>query len=200
MPADEHAARVPDGRASSRPEGFAARVTRELRGGSKAALADVYDRFAETLVRDVRRHTGRDEAFALDCLQETVVRLATNPPLCTTDEELRAWLRVTAIRVARTALLAEARRSRREGAYAAERQRGTEVEGTGHVRRSDDADAELRRALSQLDDHERDLLRLRVLHGWSIPAIAQWIAMEPRRLESRVRRLFERLRERGSAS
>ena len=176
----------------------AAWITRELRNGSHEALAEAYDRFAEAIVRDVRRRTGRDEAFGLDCLQETMVRLAANPPACATDGELGAWLRVVAIRVARTALVAESRRFRRERAHAAER-RSAHVDGSAGERRAEDDEADLDRVLSQLDDDERELLRLRVVQGWSIPAIARWIAMEPRRVESRVRRVLARLRERGRA-
>lgn len=174
-------------------------ITRELRKGSHDALAEAYDRFAGAIVRDVRRWTGRDEAFALDCLQETMVRLAANPPACSSDVELGAWLRVVAIRVARTALVAESRRVRRERAHVAERARSGGVDGTAGERRIEEAQADLDRVLSKLDDDERELLRLRVVQGWSIPAIARWIAMEPRRVESRVRRVLARLRERGRA-
>lgn len=177
----------------------AAWITRKLRNGSHDALAEAYDRFAEEIVRDVSRQTGRDESFALDCLQETMVRLAGSPPACSSDGELRAWLRVVAIRVARSALVAESRRVRRERAHAAERWRSASIDGSAGERRAEDDDADLDRVLSQLDDDERELLRLRVVHGWSIPAIARWIAMEPRRVEGRVRRMLARLRERGRA-
>ena len=187
MPSDEHAETIAPDRELPRADRDAAWITRELRNGSHDALAEAYDRFAEAIVRDVRRRTGRDEAFALDCLQETMVRLAANP-----------WLRVAAIRVARTALVAESRRVRRERAHAAER-RSAHVDGSAGERRAEDDEADLDRVLSQLDDDERELLRLRVVQGWSIPAIARWIAMEPRRVESRVRRVLARLRERGRA-
>ena len=176
----------------------AAWITRELRNGSHDALAEAYDRFAGAIVRDVRRWTGRDEAFALDCLQETMVRLAANPPACSSDGELGAWLRVVAIRVARTALVAESRRIRRERAHAVEL-RSANVDGSAGELHAEDVEADLDRVLSQLDGDERELLRLRVVQGWSIPAIARWIAMEPRRVESRVRRVLARLRERGRA-
>lgn len=175
----------------------AAWITRGIRNGSQAALAKAYDQFAEAIVRDVRRRTGRDAAFALDCLQETMVRLAVDPPICSTDGELGAWLRVVAIRVARTALVAESRRARRERAHAAEWARSGGANGTAAERSIEEAQADLDRLLSQLDDDERELLRLWVVQGWSIPAIARWIAMEPRRVESRVRRVLARLRERG---
>lgn len=198
MPSDEHAETIAPDCELPRADRDAAWITRELRNGSHDALAEAYDRFAEAIVRDVRRRTGRDEAFALDCLQETMVRLAANPPACSSDGELSTWLRVVAIRVARTALVAESRRVRRERAHAAER-RSAHVDGSAGERRAEDDEADLDRVLSQLDDDERELLRLRVVQGWSIPAIARWIAMEPRRVESRVRRVLARLRERGRA-
>ena len=197
MPSDEHAEPVPREREAPRAGRDAAWITRELRTGSRDALAEAYDRFAEAIVRDVRRRTGRDEEFALDCLQETMMRLAANPPSCAADEELGAWLRVVAIRVARSSLVAESRRVRRERAHAAERRRSSAADVAAGVRHAGEAEAELQRVLSRLDDDERELLRLRVVHGWSIPAIARWIASEPRRVESRVRRMLARLREGG---
>ena len=76
---------------------------------------------------------------------------------------------------------------------------GVSFEIAAGERRIEEAQADLDRVLSQLDDDERELLRLRVVQGWSIPAIARWIAMEPRRVESRIRRVLARLRERGRA-
>ena len=134
VPSDEHAETIAPDCELPRADRDAARITRELRNGSHDALAEAYDRFAEAIVRDVRRRTGRDEAFALDCLQETMVRLAANPPACSSDGELSAWLRVVAIRVARTALVAESRRVRRERAHAAER-RSAHVDGSAGVLR-----------------------------------------------------------------
>jgi RNA polymerase sigma-70 factor (ECF subfamily) len=199
VPSDEHAETIAPDCELPRADRDAAWITRELRNGSRDALAEAYDRFAEAIVRDVRRRTGRDEAFALDCLQETMVKLAANPPSCSAEEELGAWLRVVAIRVARTSLVAEARRVRRERAHAVERERSSAADGAAGVRHAAEDEAELQRVLSRLDDDERELLRLRVVHGWSIPAIARWIASEPRRVESRVRRMLARLREGGRA-
>ncbi|MFM8784156.1 MAG: sigma-70 family RNA polymerase sigma factor [Phycisphaerales bacterium] len=198
MHSDEHAEPMPHDSGMPRADRDAAWITRELRNGSNDALAEAYDRFAEAIVRDVSRRTGRDEAFALDCLQETMVRLAGSPPACSSDGEFGAWLRVVAIRAVRTALVAESRRVRRECAHAAER-RSASIEGSAGERRAEEDDADLDRVLSQLDEDERELLRLRVVHGWSISAIARWIAMEPRRVEGRVRRMLARLRERGRA-
>ncbi|MEY2796160.1 MAG: hypothetical protein RIR10_1876 [Planctomycetota bacterium] len=172
---------------------FAARVTEALRAGSRAALGEIYDHFATDIARSICRTTKRDESFALDCLQETFMKLASNPPRCETNAQLAAWLQVTALNIARNMLIAERRRTRREASYATSQHRGAGAQAAPQA-------DEILRALTQtLDDAERNLLRLRYASGLSFGAIAQSIGCHPSRIESALRRVVARLRE-GAAN
>ncbi len=172
---------------------WAARVTRAVRGGSREALAEIYDRCANDVVTLLERSTHRDESFALDCLQEMFMKLAANPPIVDTHATLLAWMRVTALNVARTAIVAENRRHRRDAAHAA-----VEVYDEVH----DEAPA-TRQALAeitrQLDEHERMLLRLRHLEGMRIRSIAVALGATPQAIESALRRIVARLRSGGAS-
>lgn len=180
----------------ARPESddeWAARVTRAVRSGSREALAEIYDRCAEEVVSSIERVTRRDEAFALDCLQEMFMRLAAHPPIVDSRAALMAWMRVAALNVARNMIVSERRRSRREGL--AVTSRGVDA---GDAR--DDAhDDALDPILRQLDEDERTLLRLRHVEGMRIRAIARVIGATPQKVESAIRRAMGRLREGGTS-
>lgn len=166
---------------------WAARVTHAVRSGSREALAEIYDRCADDIVRSVRHTTRRDESFALDCLQEMFMRLAANPPLVDSHASLLAWMRLTALNVARNALVAESRRTRRERTR--ERDQAT----------LDQMSEPIDSLLARLDDEERALLRLRHVEGMRVNAIARAIGATPRAVESALRRLVARLRDGGAA-
>ena len=178
--------------ADARPESddeWAARVTRAVRSGSREALAEIYDRCAEDVVRSVERVTRRDESFALDCLQEMLMRLAAHPPVVDSHAAFMAWMRVAALNVARNMIVSEQRRSRREV-----------VAAKGHGVRAEEACADsLPTILDQLDEEERALLRLRHVEGMRIRAIAQMIGKTPQAIESAIRRAIGRLREGGAS-
>lgn len=178
--------------ADARPESddeWAARVTRAVRSGSREALAEIYDRCAEDVVASIERVTRRDEAFALDCLQEMFMKLAAHPPTVDSHAALMAWMRVAALNAARNMIVSEQRRSRREGLAAAGR--GVDAGDTRH----DALDPILR----QLDEDERALLRLRHVEGMRIRAIARVIGATPEKIESAIRRTMARLREGGAS-
>jgi RNA polymerase sigma factor (sigma-70 family) len=174
-------------------ENFAARVTDALRAGSRAALGEIYDHFATDIARSICRTTKRDESFALDCLQETFMKLASNPPRCETNAQLAAWLQVTALNTALNMFVAERRRNQRETSYAGNQLR------TARAHEAPPADEILRALTQTLDDAERDLLRLRYATGLSLGAIAHSIGCHPSRIESALRRVVARLRE-GAAN
>jgi len=168
---------------------WAARVTRAVRSGSQEALAEMYDRCAEEVVASVERATRRDESFALDCLQEMLMRLAAHPPTVESHAALMAWMRVTALNVARNMIVSEQRRSRRERAAATDH-----GDGAGEPRNDS-----LDEILTQLDEDERTLLRLRHVEGMRIRAIAQVIGRTPQAIESALRRAIGRLRQGGAS-
>ncbi len=170
-------------------DAWAARTSLALRGGSREALAEIYDRCAARLARDLARRTRRDDAFVLDCLQEMFMRLATHPPLVENEAALLAWMRLTALNVARNAIVSEARRTRREASR----------ENAAPDHRDDDApDDELVARLAAIDavigEDERTLLDLRFRRGLAVAAIARSLGTGTRRIESALRRALARAR------
>ena len=165
---------------------WAARVTRAVRSGSREALAELYDRCADDVVRSVRKTTRRDESFALDCLQEMFMRLAANPPVVDSHASLSAWMRLTALNVARNRIVSDARRARRESSVR-----------PGAIDSREDADS-IDSMLKRLDAEEVELLRLRHVEGLRVNAIARALGATPRAIESALRRLMSRLREGGA--
>lgn len=114
------------------------------------------------------------------------MRLASNPPVCETRASLDAWMRLTALNVARNTLLAEARRARREQLR----------EHHAHI--SDINQDELTAILTKLDAEELELLRLRHVEGLRLRAIAHALGATPRAIESAIRRIKARFREGGA--
>ena len=170
---------------------WAARVTRAVHSGSRDALAEIYDRCADDIVRFVRATTRRDESFALDCLQEMFMRLAAHPPTTDSTAALLAWMRVTALNAARNAIVAETRRAARES------QRDSIQPGTSDA---DDTSREAATALlARLDAEEAELLRLRHVEGMRITAIARMLGASPRAVESALRRIVSRIRTGGAS-
>jgi RNA polymerase sigma-70 factor (ECF subfamily) len=184
---------VNDGAPRESDDEWAARVTRELRGGSREALAEIYDRTAATVAEFVRRATRRDESFALDCLQEMFMRLAASPPAVDTHAALLAWMRVTALNLARNAIVSDERRARREQCVA--RHDGRAEAGRARLDRTAADEPELLAWIdAQIDSDERALLRMRFGQGMTAASIAHAVGATPSAVESALRRLFARLR------
>lgn len=177
---------------------WAARVTRTVRAGSREALAEIYDRCADDIVRFVRTTTRRDESFALDCLQEMFMRLASNPPVCDTRASLIAWMQLTALNVARNTLVAEARRARREQSRGHDTQAQVPAQAQTQAQAQSRNTDDLAVILTQLDAEEVELIRLRHIEGLRIHAIAHALGATPRAIESAIRRIVARLRNGGS--
>ena len=112
---------------------------------------------------------------------------AANPPTVDAHAALVAWMRLTALNIARNAIVADARRARRESAH-------------GTAGRDERADSEpLASLLSRVDAEEAELLRLRHVEGMRIAAIARMLGASPRAVESALRRIVARIRTGGAS-
>jgi RNA polymerase sigma factor (sigma-70 family) len=129
------------------------------------------------------------------------MKLAANPPIVDTHATLLAWMRVTALNVAHTVIVAENRRQRRDAAHAAVGVH-VEVHDEVHVEVHVE-DPATRQALAeitrQLDENERMLLRLRHVEGMRIRSIAVALGATPQAIESALRRIVARLRSGGAS-
>jgi RNA polymerase sigma-70 factor (ECF subfamily) len=145
-------------------------------------------RFA-LLYETARQRTGRDESFALDCVQDAMLRIARALPRCESSAVLDAWLRRTVLNAALDRLRSETSRRRREDISADERG------AAARAKADDERLVELERELTELGPEERMLLMLR-FRGLTLAQLADHFGLAPKAIDSRIRRALARLRER----
>ncbi len=148
----------------------------------------LYEAKFTTLVESLRRATRRDESFILDCVQETMIRVATRLGPMPTHAALDAWLTRVALHAAIDRLRAERVRSADADATPA----------TSAARSAPDADfdamAEIAAMLARLPEDERSLLALRFVRGLTLDQIGRHLGEAPKAIDSRIRRILGRLR------
>jgi RNA polymerase sigma-70 factor (ECF subfamily) len=171
---------------ASSDDAWAVRVSAGIASGSREALGALYEAKFAMLVDSLRRSTRRDESFILDCVQETMIRVATRLGPMTTHASLDAWL-------TRVALHAAIDRLR------AERLRSVEPEpirtASSEERSADfDAMAEITAMLARLPEGERSLLSLRFVRGLTLDQLGRHLGEAPKAIDSRIRRILGRLR------
>ena len=178
------------------PDPLAAALTERLVQGSEEALRDLYQACFDPLLAFVRHATGRDESFALDCVQDAWMRVAAAPVLCGSGDSLDAWLRRVALTAALDRLRADAARRMRELRWSRERPRENMP---ASEKRSLTAQSELmeslRAALESLPPDERSLLILRHVRRLTLPNLAALLGVGPAAVDSRLRRLAARVRD-----
>jgi RNA polymerase sigma-70 factor (ECF subfamily) len=172
---------LPDGHSPSDIK----QLTNAIASGSPEAFAVFYESWFDRCLESTMRMTGFDEATALDVVQDTMMKVATQLPRFDEERQLRAWLDRVLLNVARDRIRAESRRRRRE-----QRPVHTALE-----RMSREELDELDHHLESLDDQQRTILRLRFVLGWSLQKIGSTLRLGgPGSIDGRIRRALEQLR------
>jgi RNA polymerase sigma factor (sigma-70 family) len=144
-----------------------------------------YEAHFDDAYRLARRATGRDEAFCLDVVQDTMLKVINSIPVLETERSLRSWLARTVHSVAIDRLRADARRTARErGRHDAEPEP------------SDERHAQvewLRASLAELDDDDRAMLAQRYAHDRTLRAIGLDFGISEHAAHGRIRRAVARL-------
>jgi RNA polymerase sigma-70 factor (ECF subfamily) len=169
--------------------------TRGIAAGDPAAFAMFYEARFEVVLGLARRCARRDESFALDVVQETMLRVARSIPILDREAELDAWL-FRAVRSSTIDLFRrEARRLHRETTWARDRERRAD---SGHdastALESDERLAWLDARVAELEDLDRSLIRARFFDGASTAEIGRLFGMTIHAVHGRLRRIVERLR------
>lgn len=166
---------------------WAHRTSRAISSGDGVALAELFERRFDRLVAMVRARTRCDQSFALDCAQDTFVRVAERLPPLGSLAALDAWLTRTALRCALDRLRCDAARARRDG--------GAEVaRGTHQELQAQAMDEELAMLEAALPPEPRALLRLRHAAGLTVGQIALHLGLGEDAVESRLRRAMQAAR------
>jgi RNA polymerase sigma factor (sigma-70 family) len=164
-------------------DAWAARVSAGIAAGSRESLGSLYEAKFDLLYRTVRSFTRRDESFALDCVQDAMIRVATTMRRIETIATLDAWLR----RVVLSAALDQLRRERAMRDRELTRSLGSEEQHIAPI-------ADIEREIARLDAGDRGLLRLRFAGGLTLRQIAEHLGLSSNAVDSRLRRLLTRLR------
>jgi RNA polymerase sigma factor (sigma-70 family) len=169
--------------------------TSALAAGEARAVEQFYCRYFDVLYGHARRATRRDEAFCLDIVQESVLRVlrAVRPAHC--EAQFAAWLRLVVQTTAFDLLRSESRRRRREVAAVAASQGRDEAE-------VDPGDEErmtwLRAEIAGMDPQIVRMIEMRFERRWTLARISEALGLTIGTIDGRLRRALSDLRERAS--
>jgi len=166
-------------------------LTGAMAAGDEQAIEEFYRTYFPWLYQKARRSTGRDEAFCLDVVQESVLRILRCVRPIAAERSFRAWLRLVVQTTAYDLLKSESRRARREAVVA--------VAGNGHAadKPMDSAEqlAWLRRQLAALDPEIARMIDLRFQQSWTLVRIGRLVGLSVGTIDGRLRRAVGRLQE-----
>jgi RNA polymerase sigma factor (sigma-70 family) len=174
---------------SSSPRSEDQRPPPSLTPGDERAFVAFYNDWFPTVHSWARDITGRDEAFCLDVVQETMLRVIRSMPRLETHAAFVAWLRAAT----RSAAIDLIRRQLSDAARARGAAKPECVDATTPLR-DDDAIASLLAALERLDPEDQLLLRVRANASASFEDLATAFGGTPDSLYGRARRALAKLR------
>jgi RNA polymerase sigma-70 factor, ECF subfamily len=180
-----------------------------LAGGDESALGPLFDLYRQRLRQELASELAADPRLAArfdasDVVQEVFLQARRELPwfLANGDRvEFWVWLRGLArerrLRFLRDNLDAQCRTAKRQQALPDESHHHPPAAGESPSTAAAAAeDAErLARALVQLSDEDREVIRLRVTDGLSNPQAAAYLGVTPAAVAKRLERALRRLRE-----
>lgn len=172
-------------------------LTAAMAAGDTRAVETFYRQYFDDLYALASRLTGRDEAFCLDVVQESVLRVIRSVRPVHTPAQFSAWLRLVVQTTAYDLLRAESRRKHRELAVAAA---GAAAGREAHER--DDIESDrlqwLRSQISSLDPLIIQLIELRFQDRWTLARIGKLLGLSTGAVDGRLKRALRQLRRRAS--
>jgi RNA polymerase sigma-70 factor (ECF subfamily) len=153
--------------------------------GEAAAIESFYRGYFDRMYAEVRRATGRDEAFCLDVVHEAVLRVIRNIRRVESEAQLAAWLKLVIRTTAYDLMRSERRRRVREESAV----------GNQCCELVDPEQLEwLRGKLREVDPRIAELIELRFERGWTLARIAGRLGLTTATVDGRLRRALDRLR------
>ncbi len=165
-----------------------AALTAAMAAGDDSAVTRFYRHYFDSMYQEARRVTRRDEAFCLDVVQETTLRVIRNIRKVESESQLIAWLKLVIRTTAYDLLRSEKRRRFREIAT--------------HQTRKEKADDDeqikwLRDQILLLDPQLVQVIEMRFENRWSLSRIAGQLGLSIGTIDGRLRRTLKHLRERA---
>lgn len=167
--------------------------SRGIRAGDRAALADFYGAWFDRVLGAARAMTGRDEAFGLDIVQESMLRIVRSIHAMESNASLEAWV----MRVVRSACVDAIRRESRRGARERRVPDRESAAAAGVVAERREHAAALVRRLRRLGDADLELVWASAGMGPTLSEIARSRGESVDAVHARARRLVARLRKEG---
>ena len=167
-------------------------LTAAIASGDTEAFARFFDLWFDWMRTEAARTTARDEAFCLDVVQDSMMRVIRSLKPMSTDDDLRRWLRVVVRSCAYDRLRRDARARGRERARASAptARRDADPEFNDRLRW-------LARELQSIGDANAQLLLMRYRFGWTLQQIGNAAGLKPGAVDGRLRRLVSMLRRRA---
>lgn len=159
-----------------------------LSPGDERAFIAFYNDWFPTILSWTKELTSRDEAFCLDVVQETMLRVIRSMPRLETHAAFVAWLRAAT----RSAAIDLIRRQLSDAARARGAAKPERVDATTPL--NDEAIASLLAALERLDPEDQLLLRVRANASASFEDLTAAFGGTPDSLYGRARRALAKLR------
>ena len=166
-------------------------LTIAMAAGKEQAIESFYRDYFAWLYQKARRATGRDEAFCLDVVQESVLRILRCVRPVEGEGQFRAWLRLVVQSTAYDMLKSESRRARREAVL---------VPVCGGDAPEDPVEcaeqlAWLHHQLAALDPEIARMIDLRFQQSWTLERIARFFGLSVGAIDGRLRRAMGRLQD-----
>lgn len=189
---------TPTDRANDSPDARAAAWCRGIRAGDPTALTDFYQQWFDRAVAIVRARTGRDESFALDVVQDTMIRVARSVPRLETEADLARWMIRVLTSCAIDRLKHEARETARRamaGSTEFNTPAASEIKGNDCSRPTINESMErLQRYIAELKPEQRAALSLRFWFGRSLAAIGRALSISEDAAHGKLRTSLRSLR------
>lgn len=167
------------------------KLTKAIASGNTEAFTFFYRSRFDSMYGEARRVTGRDEAFCLDVVQDAMLRVIRSMRRKSSEEHLRAWLRVVVHTCAYDRLRKELRRRRWEQT-AASLPIADPAPTDTHEKM-----AWVQRELSRADDPETRLLVMRYKLDWTLRRIGETLGLGPGAVDGRIGRAVTGMRRRA---
>ena len=165
-----------------------------MAAGDEQSIELFYRRYFDRLYGMARRASGRDEAFCLDIVQESLLRVLRNVRRVNEEAQLVAWLGLVVRTTAYDLLKSENRRRRREAVVAV----GAEsLATTGEA--YEERIAWLGEQIARMDPAVARAIELRYSHGWTLARVASALGISIGSVDGRLRRALRTLRSMAAA-
>src|SRR4051812_41933319 len=151
-----------------------------MAAGNAGSIETFYSQYFDFLYQHARRATRRDEAFCLDVVQDSVIRIMRTIRRVDSEAQLRAWLGLVVRTTAYDLLKAERRRGVREAVLV--------PAGVDDANADEDQLEQLRTEIFRLDPLLVRMIELRFERQWTLARIAGQLGLSVGTIDGRLRR------------